>query len=90
MMLAEEIREAEARVELLKRRALQTTCAEMGEHDWKHIGGRNAACGDRDCSCSVPVYECRRCGVCDYGENEEAKQKLKECAESGPADYGDW
>lgn len=90
MQLAEDIREAEARLSLLRRQAAQVTCVEMGEHDWKHIGGRNAGCGDRDCSCSVPVYECRRCGVCDYGENAEARKVLDACAETGPSDEGDW
>lgn len=49
-------------------------------HDMKHIGGRNAACSP-DCGCSVPVHQCTRCGDCDYGENEEAKQVIAKCAE---------
>jgi hypothetical protein len=41
-------------------------------HDWQSSGGCNANCGP-DCSCSVPVNVCSRCGVCDYGDNEDAK-----------------
>ena len=79
--LGEEIRRAEAHVEALKRRAAMATCAEMGEHDWKFIGGCNAGCHD-DCSlcgCSVPVHQCARCGDCDYGENSEAESIIANC-----------
>ncbi len=79
--LADEIRQAEAHVEALKRRAAGATCAELGEHDWKLLGGCNAGCND-DCSlcgCSVPVHQCSRCGDCDYGENPEAERILAAC-----------
>jgi hypothetical protein len=49
-------------------------------HDWHSLGGCNAGCHD-DCSCSVPVHLCRRCGDCDYGDNEDAEQVRQECAE---------
>lgn len=79
--LAEELRRAEARVEVLKRQTAFATCVELGEHDWQLIGGRNAGCHD-DCSlcrCSVPVHECSRCGDCDYGENPEAETIVSHC-----------
>lgn len=49
-------------------------------HDWRSIGGANAGCDDV-CRCSVPVHQCARCGDCDYGENEEATEVRRECAE---------
>lgn len=48
-------------------------------HDWQSIGGCNAGCHD-NCSCSVPVNTCSRCGDCDYGDNDEAKQVRSSCA----------
>jgi hypothetical protein len=50
-------------------------------HDWQSIGGCNASCSDM-CGCSVPVNTCSRCGDCDYGDNEEAKDVRRVCAES--------
>lgn len=59
---------------------LVPTCAEVGHH-WKHLGGCNAGCDlDRDCTCSIPVHECRRCGDCDYGENREGRRVRADCA----------
>jgi hypothetical protein len=78
--LSEQIEAAEAHLEWLKRQAKVTKCAEIGAHDWVHIGGRNAGC-HRDCSCSVPVHECSRCGDCDYGINEEASDVIRCCGE---------
>lgn len=49
-------------------------------HDMQSIGGCNAGC-DPDCSCSVPVHTCTRCGDCDYGKNEEADRIRARCAE---------
>lgn len=80
--LAQEIRDAEARVARLKQQATAATCAELGEHDWKLMGGRNAYCGDAECSdcqCSVPVNTCARCGACDYGESAEAAAIVAGC-----------
>jgi hypothetical protein len=78
--LIEELREAEARVLQLQRHIGAATCIEVGEHDWKHIGGCNAGC-DEECGCSVPVHECTRCGDCDYGDNEEAASTRASCLE---------
>jgi hypothetical protein len=78
MNLREELIEAEARTERLRRQISAAGCATAG-HDWKHIGGRNAGCDDRDCSCSVPVHECAVCGDCDYGDNPEADQTVRRC-----------
>lgn len=38
-------------------------------HDWKFIGAK--PCDDENaarCRGSRPVYECTRCGDCDYGD----------------------
>jgi hypothetical protein len=50
-----------------------------GGHDWRTLGGCNAGC-HADCSCSVPVNFCRRCGDCDYGDNADAEQVRVDCA----------
>lgn len=56
-----------------------------GGHDMKHIGGRNAGCHADYCCCSVPVFTCARCGACDYGDNDEARQVVTDClAKYGP------
>lgn len=60
----------------LKRDFLFVGCG--NGHDWQHVGGRNAGCGD-DCCCSVPVYRCARCGDYDYGNNQEAEEILGNC-----------
>ena len=52
-------------------------CRKIG-HKWKHVGGANAGCG-KDCSCSIPVYECEACGDCDYGDNLEAVETMADC-----------
>ena len=36
------------------------------EHAWKSIGGRHCS----DCGGSKAVFECARCGDCDYGDRE--------------------
>lgn len=48
-------------------------------HDMQSTGGCNADC-HKWCCCSVPVYKCSRCGDCDYGDNQEAKQVRADCA----------
>jgi hypothetical protein len=78
--LAEQIDEARATLERLERLATAATCAELGRHDWQSLGGCNAGCG-KDCSCSVPVHECARCKDCDYGENADAGEVRRECAD---------
>lgn len=79
MNLAEQLEEAEARADRIRRQIAAATCREVGQHDWKFIGGCNAGCGD-DCGCSVPVHECRRCRDCDYGQNREADEIRRLCA----------
>jgi hypothetical protein len=74
---------AEAALALLKHQAKTATCAEMGEHDWKSIGGRNCGCGIWD-ACSVPVHVCARCGDCDYGDNDEAAEVVRQCLTDNP------
>lgn len=78
--LARQIEEAKANLSQLEQAAKHASCRELG-HDWHSIGGKNAGCGHPGCSCSVPVMECRRCGDCDYGDNEDAEQTIKECAD---------
>lgn len=78
--LAEKLDAARAQVERLERQAAAATCAELGRHDWHSSGGCNAGCGP-DCYCSVPVHECARCKDCDYGENAEAVEVRRQCAD---------
>ena len=63
---------------MIKRDFLFVDC-ENGGHLMQFRGGANAGC-DEDCACSVPVHECVACGLCDYGQNEEADQIRKDCA----------
>lgn len=79
--LAARLDDAIATVERLRREVASATCAEVGAHDWRFIGGKNAGCDVDGCGCSVPVHECRRCGDCDYGDNPEADRVLRECAD---------
>lgn len=78
--LRDELAEAEARVETLKRDiARDTSCLKNG-HVWKIIGGKIAGCA-RDCCCSIPVNECSVCGDCDYGDNAVARAQIDACKE---------
>lgn len=58
-------------------------CSVLG-HVWKHVGG--AGCGCDEGRCSVPVYECEACGDCDYGDNDEADIRRRECMEMANAE----
>jgi hypothetical protein len=80
MKLADQLEAAKAEVSRLERIAAAATCAEVG-HRWVCLGGRNAGCEEmgKDCSCSVPVYECAACKDCDYGDNAEARDVLAKC-----------
>lgn len=73
------LEEARAEVARLERAIAQGPCIEFG-HTWRSRGGMNAGCS-RDCGCSVPVHECTKCGDCDYGDNAEAAEKRRQCAE---------
>jgi hypothetical protein len=79
MSLQAQLDHAEAEVHRLKRQIGGATCAEIGSCDWVMKGGRNAACKGWECACSVPVHICSRCGDCDYGENEEARETIAAC-----------
>lgn len=76
--LLEEIAATEAKLHQLRQQAATATCSEVG-HRWVFIGGRNAGCGP-GCDCSIPVHRCEACGDYDYGDNEEAREKLADCA----------
>lgn len=70
---------------------LLVSCRDGHKYD-QFRGGKNAGCElGTLCSCSVPVYECF-CGDCDYGENDEAREIIRECrerqAEEQPSDEG--
>lgn len=80
--LSEQLADAEAMVLRLKERIEGATCAEAG-HVWKHIGGKNADCGEDGCGCSVPVHTCERCGDCDYGDNTWASEARDNCRRFG-------
>ena len=87
MSLVEQIEQAKADLARLERQALRASCQELG-HTWKYIGGANCGC-DREADCSVPVYECLRCGGCDYGQNAEAEDKRAACALLEAAERGE-
>lgn len=79
MDLLKELEDTEAKAARLRQLIKSGDCAKYG-CDWKHIGGCNAGCDlDKDCGCSVPVYQCTKCGDCDYGDNEEADAKRASC-----------
>ena len=53
-------------------------------HNWVFAGGANPCSNDGCCDCSVSVYECSKCGDCDYGEGidglgVEKKAIIDEC-----------
>lgn len=68
-------------------KAARAFCGITG-HTWKSLGGTNAGCG-RDCGCSRPVNTCIVCGDCDYGENAEGDEIVKDCAERHPEEQDD-
>lgn len=67
---------AQAEVARLQREVAQAHCGEVG-HDWRFLGGK--PCGCDDGWCSIPVYECSKCGDCDYGDNDEADEVRSRC-----------
>lgn len=86
MSLIDQLAEAEALADRLRRQIAAAKCTEVG-HRWKHIGGKNCGCEGVDAdgskwhgSCSVPVYECEVCKDCDYGDNQEARDHKTACA----------
>lgn len=82
MNLRQQLEEAEAEADRLRRQVASASCRQVG-HDWKFVGGTNACCdGDpHNCECSVPVHECTKCGASDYGDNDEADEVRATCAE---------
>lgn len=76
--ITDRLEAAKAEVARIEREIAAAPCKEVG-HRWKSIGGAN--CGCKGGNCSVPVYECTVCKDCDYGENAEAAEKRKACAE---------
>lgn len=77
--LADKLDDARAEVARIERAIGAATCAEIGRHTWASIGGANCGCDGGQCS--IPVLECERCGDSDYGDNEEARDFRKQCAE---------
>ena len=79
--LEQQLEEAQARVDQLRREIAAGPCATYG-HDWQVEGGANAACElDSRCDCSVPVNVCSKCSDCDYGQNAEAERIRQACRE---------
>lgn len=79
MGLNEEIKQKKAELAQLEQRAKIASCEEVG-HNWVFVGARACGCNDEG-ECSLPVYECKKCGLCDYGDNIEADAMRKHCAE---------
>lgn len=78
--IAARLDDAKAEVARLEREAAAATCVQIGRHEWCSYGGCNAGCHD-ECNCSVPVNVCAKCGECDYGDNDEAREVRRQCAE---------
>ena len=81
--LHQQLADAEALAERLRRQIAAGTCAETG-HEWQSSGGCNAGCelGEGfSCGCSVPVNICTKCHDCDYGQNAEAAAIRQACLE---------
>lgn len=79
--LDDRIVEARASLERLEQMKATKSCTEG--HSWVFAGGCNASCNhpEDNCQCSIPVYECSVCGVCDYGDNDEAREIISTCEE---------
>ncbi len=80
MDLLEKLARLEAQVAEVKAAIGNGPCAQYG-HEWESYGGCNAGCCDL-CNCLVPVYVCKKCGDCDYGENAEAAAIKARCADN--------
>lgn len=79
-----ELAAVEARAEQLRRILSTGDCRAVG-CEIVSYGGRNAGCELGDgCGCSVPVNVCRKCGDCDYGDNADAIEVRRACAEGCP------
>lgn len=78
MDLQQRLAAAKSEVARLEREAAAAPCREVG-HRWASVGGANCGCDDGECS--IPVYECKVCGECDYGENAEAAAVKRNCME---------
>ena len=76
----ERLEAAKAEVMRLELQIKQGNCEEVG-HDWVSIGGCGCGCKKASLgySCSVPVNECRKCGDCDYGQNDDADTIRASC-----------
>lgn len=89
--LRDQIEAARAELAHLERIAATATCRELG-CDMQSVGGANCGCEfivadlyDEPMlvagCCSVPVNRCTRCGDCDYGNNDDAKEVRRLCRE---------
>ena len=79
--LLAELAAAEDRVAQLRMEVRASSCREHG-HDWQSYGGCNAGCDlGGDCGCSVPVNACTKCGDCAYGDNADAVEVRRRCAD---------
>lgn len=77
------LEKTEATAAAIRREIAAGPCREYG-HDWKSYGWANAGCDlGASCGCSVPVNVCPKCSDCDYGDNAEANEIRKKCAEYG-------
>lgn len=76
--LAAQIDAAKAELARLEQLAKDATCRELVRHDMQSVGGVNCGCHEY-AACSVPVHECTRCGVSDYGKNEDADEQRRSC-----------
>jgi hypothetical protein len=69
----------EALRHLIAQASVEHPCSQG--HDWRSIGARpcfDEANAER-CSGSRPVYECSRCGDCDYGDEIGVADCQRDC-----------
>ena len=49
-------------------------------YTWVLAGGTACCCPESHGNgCSLPVYQCAKCGDYDYGDNEEARAIIAKC-----------
>lgn len=73
--LREQLADAEARAEQLRRDIARADCSTAG-HDLRFIGCAACCCDEEGGTGghSIPVHECAHCRACDYGENDDADE----------------
>lgn len=77
MTIVDDLDEARAKVKRLELLMASANCRDVG-HKMESMGGANCGCEEWS-SCSVPVKVCKVCGICDYGDNDDAVEIRRQC-----------